>query len=65
MIEKTTRRHKCNKCDMVADCCIVVKKIKRTNRVYLCKDCVTDMYFEISKLITPKSPTNILNNFKR
>ena len=65
MIEKPTRKHRCDKCNMVAEYCIVVEKIKRASKVYLCKDCITDMYFEISKLITPKSPINILNNFKR
>ena len=65
MIEKPKRKNKCNECGMVADYCISVKKTKRTSRVYLCKDCVTNIYFEISKLITPKSPTNVLNNFKR
>ena len=65
MIGKPSRRHKCNKCGLVAELVVSINKEKRTSKIYLCKDCVVDLYFEISKFITPKSPVNILNNFKR
>jgi len=65
MIIKTLRKSKCANCESTAVYCIAIKKNKRTLKIGLCKDCLTGLYFEISKIITPKSPINILNNFKR
>lgn len=63
MIEKATRRNKCNVCSHSSDYVILIKKQKITSKIYLCSECLKDMYFETSKYITPKSPRNILNKF--
>ena len=63
MLRKTTRRHKCNNCGSYAEEVVAVKKQKNTTKIILCKECLTELYFEIAKVITPKSPRNILNKF--
>ena len=63
MINKITRKIKCNDCESSAEYSIVIKKKKRNQKLNLCKDCLVLLYFEISKTITPKSPKNILNKF--
>ena len=65
MITKAKRKIKCNQCGNDEAYTISVKKIKSTTKINLCKECLTDLYFEVAKIITPKSPRNILNNFKR
>lgn len=65
MIRKTRRRIRCNICGDDETYTIEVKKQKQFTKINLCKECLTDLYFEISKIITPKSPRNILNNFKK
>ena len=65
MITKTKIKTKCNVCHKESEFNISVKKQKKFTKINLCKECLTDLYFEISKIITPKSPQNILNNFKR
>lgn len=63
MLRKLTKQQKCNNCGSVAEVVIAVKKQKYITKIILCKECLTELYFEISKIITPKSPRNILNKF--
>lgn len=65
MIQKATRKCRCNICLQQSDYVISVKKQKITSRIYLCCGCLQEMYFDISKFIAPKSPRNILNKFDR
>ena len=65
MIEKVKRKNKCNKCMQISEYLILIKKQKNTSKIYLCGECLKDMYFEISRYITPKSPRNILNKFNQ
>ena len=64
MIEKPKRKIRCNKCTLEnAEYTISINKSKRKTNIYLCKECLSDLYFETSKYIAPKSPRNILNKF--
>ena len=65
MIKKAKRKTKCNICGIDETYVIEVKKQKAFTKINLCKECLTELYFEVSKIITPRSPRNILNNFKR
>ena len=65
MIKKAKRKIKCNICGYDETYTIEVKKLKSTTKINLCKECLTDLYFEVAKIITPKSPRNILNKFKK
>lgn len=65
MITKSKRKIKCNKCGYDETYTISVKKIKATTKISLCKECLTELYFEVAKIITPKSPRNILNKFEK
>ena len=63
MLSKSIKRLKCNNCGSISEVVISVKKQKNTTKINLCKECLTELYFDISKVITPKSPRNILNKF--
>ncbi len=57
IVEKTKHKIKCDAsgCNNIADYTIVNKKFVFDGNVYLCKDCITALYGEISRYITPKS----------
>ena len=63
MIQKSIRKNKCNVCLQLSEYVVSVKKQKTTARIYLCGECLKEMYFDISKHIVPRSPRNILNKF--
>ena len=63
MIQKSIRRNKCNVCLQSSEYVILVKKQKITSKIYLCGECLKDMYFDLSKFVVPRSPRNILNKF--
>ena len=63
MIQKSIRRNKCNKCLQLSEYVISIKKQKITTKIYLCGECLKEMYFQLAKYIVPRSPRNILNKF--
>lgn len=63
MIQKEERKNKCNFCGARSEYYIVLKKLKNTTRIHSCKECLSQINYEISCSIAPKSPRNILNKF--
>ena len=57
IVEKVNYKIKCdaNGCKNAADFAIVNKKFIFSGNIYLCKNCIANLYGEISKFITPKS----------
>ena len=65
MIKRQIRKARCNRCGNDETYSIEVVKRKNTTRIILCKDCMVELYFELAKIITPKSPRNFLNKFNK
>lgn len=57
IVEKTKQKIKCDAsgCNNVADYCIINKKFIFDGNVYLCDDCLRELYTEIGKFIVPKN----------
>ena len=67
IVSKNSKKLKCDisGCNMIADYVIEYKKGFRANGLYVCKDCMKNMYESMGKFIVPKSPVNILNLDKK
>lgn len=65
-LEEVTYKVKCDMpgCKNVSSYMIVGKHFILSQNMYLCKDCLQQLYSTIGKLIVPKSPKNVLNNKK-
>lgn len=51
-------------CKQMADIKIEKSGFVRSAGLYLCKDCMNELYVELAKRIVPKSPDNMLNKKK-
>ncbi len=62
-IEQVPYKAKCDMpgCKNVSSYVIRNKRFLASQNMYLCKDCMHELYSQIAKLIVPKSPKNILN----
>lgn len=67
MIKRTRKNIVCNgeNCVNMSDFELHLKKKKSTLKIFLCKECFKNMYFEMGGFVAPKSPQNILNRFKK
>ena len=52
-------------CKNIANFAIKYKKSFINNGLFLCKNCLNDLYVSIGAHIVPKSPINMLNTEKR
>ncbi len=57
IVQIPTRKYKCDAfgCKNLSDYVIVNKKLVFNGSIYLCNDCLNQLYKEISKFITPKN----------
>ena len=57
IVEKAAKRVKCDAsgCDNKCDYVIINKRFVFDGNVYLCSNCLNQLYGEISKFIVPKS----------
>lgn len=64
VVEKTLGRLKCDAsgCNNMAQYTILNKKFIFDGNVYLCEDCMKELYGEIGKYIVPKSIKPIYKN---
>lgn len=60
-LEKVENKVKCDAsgCPNISEFRVVNKKFVFSGSVYLCKDCLEELYSMISRFITPKSPKPI------
>ena len=67
MLSKNNKKVKCDisGCGNIADFVIEYKKGHRSSGLYVCNDCMRDIYQSIGKQIVPKSPVNIMNIDKK
>ena len=62
-IKELTRKIKCDmpNCKKMATIKIEKEGFFKGMGIFLCKDCMEEIYNELAKRITPKSPSNMLN----
>ena len=66
ILEKTSLNIKCDLpgCKNKADYMLKTRKFFKIGDMYFCINCLNELHQEISKIITPKSPTNIMKKLK-
>ena len=62
-IKDVTRKVKCDmpNCKKMASVKIEKEGFFKAMGIFLCKECMEDLYKQIAQKITPKSPNNMLN----
>lgn len=60
-IERTKHKVRCDMpcCKRDAGYALVPQGAMPRNYIYLCEECLSDMYCEIGKIVVPKSPQNV------
>ena len=63
-LEEVAYKVKCDMpgCKNISAYSITNKHFVISTNMYLCKDCMKELYSAIGKILVPKSPKNILNN---
>ncbi len=66
ILERTTLNIKCDMpgCKNTANFMLKSRKLFKVGDMYFCSDCLKELHSEISKIITPKSPENIMKKLK-
>jgi len=65
-LEQINYKVKCDipGCKNISSYALTNKHFYISSNLNICKDCLCELYESIGKLLTPKSPKNVLNNKK-